>query len=149
MPLADAMDMATAYSFSVSIDGIEVPYVIEVSGLKAEVDMVTYAEQAKDGKFVTRQVMGRTKPASFTVTRGLTDSKTVTDWLKTVMQGDLKGARKTAEVCIYTSDGQPLKRLNFRNCWIKDVELGGALKAGSTEPLTEKFTVCWDEMEYA
>jgi phage tail-like protein len=149
MPLADAMDMATAYSFSVSVDGIEVPYVIEVSGLKAEVDMVSYQEQAKDGKYVARQVMGRPKPGQFSVTRGLTDSKTVTDWLKSVMQGDIKGARKTAEVCIYTSDGQQLKRLNFRNVWIKDVELGGSLKAGSTEPLTEKFTVCWDEMEYA
>jgi phage tail-like protein len=149
MPLADAMDMATAYSFSVSIDGIEIPYVIEVSGLKAEVDKVTYNEQAKDGKYITRQVMGRTKGGEFSVTRGLTDSKTITDWLKLVMQGDIKGARKTAEVCLYTSDGQPLRRLNFRNVWIKDVELGGSLKAGSTDPLTEKFTVCWDEMEFA
>jgi phage tail-like protein len=149
MPLADAMDMATAYSFSVSIDGVEVPYVIEVSGLKAEVDMVTYNQQAKDGKYVSRQVMGRSKPGTFTVTRGLTDSKTVTDWLKSVMQGDIKGARKTAEVVVYTSDGQQLRRLNFRNVWVKDVELGGSLKAGSTEPLTEKFTVAWDEMEYA
>lgn len=149
MPLADAMDMATSYSFSVSIDGIEVPYVMEVSGLKAEVDMITYQEQSKSGQYVARQVMGRMKPGSFNVTRGLTDSKTVTDWLKLVMQGDIKGARKTAEVCIYTSDGQQLKRLNFRNVWVKDVELGGSLKAGSTEALTEKFTVCWDEMEYA
>jgi phage tail-like protein len=149
MPLADAMDMATAYSFSVSIDGVEVPYVIEVSGLKAEVDMVTYNQQAKNGQYVARQVMGRPKPGKFNVTRGLTDSKTVTDWLKSVMQGDIKGARKTAEVVVYTSDGQQLRRLNFRNVWIQDVELGGSLKAGSTEPLTEKFTVCWDEMEYA
>jgi len=149
MPLADAMDMATAYSFSVSIDGVEVPYVIEVSGLKAEVDMVTYNQQARDGKYVTRQVMGRNKAGTFVVTRGLTDSKTVTDWLKSVMQGDIKGSRKTAEVVIYTSDGQQLRRLNFRNVWVKDVELGGSLKAGSTEPLTEKFTVAWDEMEYA
>jgi phage tail-like protein len=149
MPLADPMDMATAYSFSVKIDGVEVPYVIEVSGLKSEVDMVTYQEQTHDGKYVARQVMGRPKPGQFTVTRGLTDSKTVTDWLKAVMQGDLKGSRKTAEVVVYTSDNQPVKRLNFRNCWIKDVEVGSTLKAGSTEPLTEKFTVAWDEMEYA
>src|SRR5882757_2600715 len=149
MPLADAMDMATAYSFSVSIDGVEVPYVIEVTGLKAEVDMVTYQQQASDGKFIARQVMGRRKPGTFTVTRGLTDSKTVTDWLKSVMEGDIKGARKTAEVVVYTSDGQALRRLNFRNVWVKDVELGGSLKAGSTEPLTEKFTVAWDEMDYA
>ncbi|WP_432947688.1 phage tail protein [Kribbella sp. CA-253562] len=149
MPLADAMDMATAYAFSVSIDGVQIPYVTEVSGLKSEVDMITYQEQTSDGKYIARQVMGRPKPGQFTVTRGLTDSRTVTDWLKAVMQGDLKGARKTAEVVVYTSNGQQLKRLNFRGVWIKDVEVGASLKAGSTEPLTEKFTVCWDEMEYA
>jgi phage tail-like protein len=149
MPLADPLDMATSYAFSVSIDGVQVPQVIEVSGLKNEVDVVSYQEQTKDGKYVSRQVMGRPKPGQFVVTRGLTDSKTITDWLKAVMGGDLKGARKTAEVVLYTSDGAPLRRLNFRNVWVKDVEIGGSLKAGSTEPLTEKFTVCWDEMEFA
>ena len=149
MALADPLDLLTSYAFSVSIDGVQVPHVIEVSGLKAEVDMVTYQQQTKEGKYIARQMMGRQKPGQFTVTRGLTDSKTITDWLKAVMQGDLKGARKTAEVVVYTSDNQALRRMNFRNVWVKDVEVGGSLKAGSTEPLTEKFTVCWDEMEFA
>lgn len=149
MALPDPMDMAAAYSFSVKINGVTVPYVMEVSGLKSEVDMLTFQEQAEDGKYIARQVMGRPKPGQFTVTRGLTESKTVTDWLKAVMQGDLKGSRKTAEVAIYTSDNQPIKRLNFRNCWIKDIEVGSTMKAGATEVLTEKFTVAWDEMEYA
>lgn len=149
MPLPDAMDLAPAYSFSVTIDGVQVPYVMEVSGLKAEVDKVTYQHQAADGKFITRQMMGRQKPGEFKVKRGLTDSKTITDWLKSIMQGDLSGARKTAAVKIMSSDGTIVSTLNYRNCWIKDVEIGGTLKAGSTEPMTESFTVCWDEMEFA
>lgn len=149
MGLPDAMDLAPAYSFSVTIDGVEVPYVMEVSGLKSEVDKVAYQHQAADGKFITRQMMGRTKPGEFTVKRGLTDSATITDWLTQIMNGDLAGARKTAAVKIMTSDGVPVKTLNYRNCWIKDVEVGGTLKAGSTEPMTETFTVCWDEMEFA
>jgi phage tail-like protein len=149
MARPDTFDLATAYSFSVKIDGIQVPHVMEVSGLKAEVDKVTYQQQASDGKFVTRQMMGRQKAGEFKVKRGLTDSTTVTDWLKAVFEGKLADARKTAEVAIYTSDNQLLKRMNFRNVWVKDVELGGTLKAGSTEPLSETFTVCWDEMEFA
>jgi|SRR5690625_44612 len=148
MALSDPMDMATAYAFSVSIDGVQIPHVMEVSGLKTEVDVVSYQQQTSDGKFVTRQVMGRQKPGEFTVKRGLTDSTTVTDWLKAVMEGNLAESRKTAEVVIYTTDGEPIKRLNFTNVWIKDVELGGSLKAGSTEPMAETFTVCWDEMEF-
>lgn len=149
MPLPDAMDLAPAYSFSVTIDGVEVPYVMEVSGLKSEVDKLTYQHQASDGKFVTRQMMGRQKPGEFKVKRGLTDSTTITDWLKQIMAGDLAGSRKTAAVAILASDGMPVKKLQYRNCWIKDVEIGGSLKAGSTEPMTETFTVCWDEMEFA
>src|SRR5690606_10559801 len=102
--------------------------------------------QASDGKFITRQMMGRTKPGEFKVKRGLTDSKTITDWLTQIMKGDLAGSRKTAAVTIYSSDGSPVKTMNYTNCWIKDVEIGGTLKAGSTEPMTESFTVCWDEM---
>lgn len=149
MPLPDAMDLAPAYAFSVKIDGVEVPYVMEVSGLKSEVDKVAYQHQAADGKFITRQMMGRVKPGEFKVKRGLTDSATITDWLKQIMQGDLAGSRKTAEVAIYSSDGAMVRTLNFRNCWVKDVEIGGTLKAGSTEPMSETFTVCWDEMEFA
>src|SRR5699024_10950457 len=142
------MDVAPAYSFSVTIDGVQVPYVMEVSGLKSEVDKVTYQHQASDGKFITRQMMGRQKPGEFTVKRGLTDSTTITDWLKAVMGGDLSGSRKTAEVAIYSSDDSVVKKLTYRNCWVKDVEVSGTLKAGSTDPITESFTVCWDEMEF-
>ncbi|HCX84601.1 MAG TPA: hypothetical protein DHV14_05585 [Micrococcales bacterium] len=148
MALPDAFDLATAYAFSLKIDGIQVPHIMEISGLKIEVDKVSYQQQAQDGKFVTRQMMGRQKAGEFKVKRGLTDSTTVTDWLKTVYEGKLADARKTAEVAIYSSDNQVLKRMNFRNVWVKDVELGGTLKAGSTEALSESFTVCWDEAEF-
>lgn len=149
MGLPDQFDLATAYAFGVTIDGVQVPHVMEVSGIKAEVDKITYLQQGIDGKFIPRQMMGRPKPGEIKVKRGLTDSTTVTDWLKTVFEGDLSSARKTAEVAIYTSAGEVLKRINYRNVWVKDVEIGGSLKAGSTEPLTETFTMCWDEMEFA
>ena len=38
MGLADPLDSATACGFKVRIDGIEIPKVMEVSGLKMEVD---------------------------------------------------------------------------------------------------------------
>ena len=145
MPLPDAMDLGTAYAFSVSIDGVQVPHVIEVSGLKSEVDMVTYQQQTADGKYVARQMMGRQKPGQFTVTRGLTDSKTITDWLKQVAEGDVSGSRKTASVELLDYAGSPIKTYNFTNCWVRSVEVN-ALKAGAAEQATEKFVVCYDEV---
>ena len=137
-------DNSPANAFTVTIDGIEVPRVIEVSGLKSEVDKIELKQQTKDGKYVVRQLIGRPKPGELSITRGLTESKTVTDWLKTVMEGDVAGARKTAAVALLDYKGDTLKTYNFVNCWVKSVELN-SLKAGATEQATEKFVICYDE----
>ncbi|APX04070.1 phage tail protein [Arthrobacter sp. QXT-31] len=143
MALGD-FDNSAANGFTVTIDGIEVPRVIEVSGLKTEVDKIELKQQTKDGKYVVRQLIGRPKAGELTVTRGLTQSKTITDWLKTVMEGDVAGARKTAAVALLDYKGETLKTYNFVNCWVKSVELN-SLKAGATEQATEKFVICYDE----
>ncbi len=138
-------DSAAVHAFRVTVDGIEIPKVTEVSGLKSEVDKIEHKQQTKDGKYVVRQLIGRQKPGEITITRGLTESKTIVDWLKTVMEGDVAGARKTAcvETCAY--DGQTLVSYNFNNCWVRSVEVS-ALKAGAAELATEKFVICFDEV---
>jgi phage tail-like protein len=143
MALGD-FDNSPANAFTVTIDGIEVPRVIEVSGLKSEVDKIELKQQTQDGKYVVRQLIGRPKAGELTVTRGLTDSKTVTDWLHTVMEGDVAGARKTAAVALLDYKGETLKTYNFVNCWVKSIELN-SLKAGAAEQATEKFVICYDE----
>jgi phage tail-like protein len=145
MALADSLDSAPAHAFKVTIDGIQVPKVNQVSGLKQEVDKIELKQQTSDGKYVVRQLIGRAKPGEFTVTRGLTDSKTVTDWLKTVSQGDVAGSRKTASVVLLDYAGAPIKTYNFTNCWVRTVEVN-ELKAGAAEQATEKITVCFDEV---
>ena len=145
MGLADPLDSAAANGFIVTIDGIQIPKVNEVGGLKQEVDKIELKQQTSDGKYVVRQLIGRSKPGEFTVTRGLTDSKTVTDWLKTVAEGDVAGSRKTASVTLLDYQGSPIKTYNFTNCWVRSVEVN-SLKAGAAEQATEKFTVCFDEV---
>jgi phage tail-like protein len=144
MGLADPLDSSAAYAFIVTIDGIQIPKVIEVSGLKNEVDKIELKQQTADGKYVIRQLMGRPKAGEITVTRGLTDSKTILDWLKKVMQGDVAGARKTASVQLLDYQGAVLMTYNFANCWVRSVEVN-SLNAGATEQATEKFVVCFDE----
>ena len=144
MGLADALDSSSANGFRVKVDGIEIPKVTEVSGLTTEVDKIELKQQTADGKYVVRQMIGRPKPGALVITRGLTDSKTVSDWLKTVMQGGVAGARKTASVELLDYQGTTIKTYNFTNCWVQKVEVN-ALKAGAAEQATEKFTVCYDE----
>jgi phage tail-like protein len=139
----EEFDNAPANGFTVTIDGIEVPRVIEVSGLKHEVDKIELKQQTNDGKYIVRQLIGRPKAGEITVTRGLTESKTVTDWLKIVMEGDVAGARKTAAVALLDYKGETVKTYNFENCWVRSVEVN-SLKAGATEQTTEKFVICYD-----
>ena len=140
----DALDSSSANGFRVKVDGIEIPKVTEVSGLTNEVDKIELKQQTADGKYVVRQLIGRPKPGNLVVSRGLTDSKTVTDWLKIVMEGDVAGSRKTASVELLDYKGETIKTYNFLNCWVQKVELN-ALKAGAAEQAIEKFTVCYDE----
>lgn len=143
MALAD-FDNSPAHAFAVTIDGIELPRVIEVSGLKSEVDMIELKQQTKDGKYIVRQIMGRRKPGKVTITRGITANNAVSEWLEKVMEGDVSGARKTAAIALLDYKGETLKTYNFTNCWVQSVELN-SLKAGSTEQATEKFVLCYDE----
>ena len=58
------LDSASANGFIVTVDGIQIPKVNEVSGLKAEVDKIELKQQTSDGKFVIRSCPARQRPAS-------------------------------------------------------------------------------------
>lgn len=146
MPLPDQYDTGIAYSFSMTIDGVQVPSVTSVSDITQEVDMVEYKQNTADGKYVVRQLPARPKPGQFTVTRGMTDDKTIADWLKQVSEGDLQGSRKTAEVAVLDYQKSPLRQYSFTNCWVKSVKFN-QLEAGGTNVTTEEFVVCYDEMK--
>jgi phage tail-like protein len=66
------------------------------------------------------------------------------DWMKTVWEGDLQGARKTASVSLLDHKGEVVLSYNFTNCWISKIEVS-TLKAAGTENITEKSTICFDE----
>ncbi|WP_157769059.1 hypothetical protein [Pseudarthrobacter sulfonivorans] len=53
-----------------AIDGIEVPRMVEVSGLKTTDEKIELKQQTKDGKYVARQLIGRPKAGELTITRG-------------------------------------------------------------------------------
>jgi phage tail-like protein len=138
------LDNSPANSFTVSIDGIELSRVTEVSGVKIEVDKIEPKQRTKDSGYVVHQSIGRAKPGEFTITRGLTGSKTVTDWLRSVIDGGDAAVRKTAEVALVDYQGATIKTYSFRNCWVKSIELG-SLKVGAMEQATETFVLCYDE----
>ncbi|MGH2692773.1 MAG: phage tail protein [Actinomycetota bacterium] len=146
MPLAE-FDTGIGYSFKVELDGVQLPSVMEVSGLKREVDKIEVKENTADGKFVIRNMPGRYKAGEITVTRGLNELKSGEDWLKKAMQGQVSDIRKNGAVTILDHTGaNVVRRYNLLNMWVKSVE-AGTLKAGDTSPLTEKWTICFEDIQ--
>jgi phage tail-like protein len=139
-------DGAVGYKFAFKLDGIVCPSVIDVSGLKLEVDMIETKTQSADGKMIISHVPGPYKPGDITVTRQLTDDLSISEWLATVMKGDPKAVRRTASVEVFDLAGAKIKSFDFANVWVKSVETS-QFKAAANEPLTEKFTMTWTEAE--
>ena len=135
-------DSAVGYKFVFKIDGIACPAVIDVTGVKLEVDKIESMTQTDAGQLVISHMPGPVKAGEITVTRQLTNDKTMSDWLASVMKGDVTGARKTASVEILDLMGSPVKSYEFEQVWVKSVETS-TFKAGSNEGMTEKFVLTY------
>lgn len=137
-------DSAVGYRFIFSIDGIECPSVTDVSGLSIEVEKIESKSQTHDGKYIISHMPGAHKPGEITITRQLTNDKTIINWLDSVIKGQITQARKTAKVEILDFDSSPVKTYEFSNVWCTKVETSD-YKAGSNDAMSEKFTLTWTE----
>lgn len=145
MALPD-LDTSVGWSFGFEFDGIQIKDIQEIGGVKIEQDVIELKQNTKDGKYVNKKLPGRPKWGEVTLTRGLTNDKSFTDWIKKSMLGNMPGARKGGSVIVYDYMGTELKRYKLTNCWCKSVEVG-TLKAGDTSILTEKATIAHEGCE--
>lgn len=145
MALPD-LDTSVGWSFGFEFDGIQIKEIQEIGGVKMEQDVVELKHNTKDGKYVNKKMPGRPKAGEVTLTRGLTSDKSLSDWIKKSLKGDMPAARKGGSVIVYDYMGVEIKRYKLHNCWAKSLEIG-TLKAGDTSVLTEKVTIAHEGCE--
>jgi phage tail-like protein len=145
MALPD-LDSSVGHSFGLDIDGVMIKNINEVSGLKMEQDVIELKENTADGKFIIKKLPGRPKAGEVTLTRGLTGDNSFEKWIKDSQFGKMTDARKGGAIHVYDYEGKPIKRYKLTNAWPKSLEIG-TLTAGSTNVLTEKLTVTYEQME--
>jgi phage tail-like protein len=143
---AQPTDPAIVAKFIVTIDGLEIPHVTEVSGLTAEVDKVEVKQQLADGKFVIAQAPAQHKGASVTLKRAVTDNKATQDWFQTVLDGDVAGARKTMVVQLLDYKNSKIREFQLIDAWVTKIDWSG-MKAGGTEPTIETITITAPEVK--
>jgi phage tail-like protein len=146
MATTSNLDSATGYSFGLTLDGIEIKAITEVSGLKMEHDVIEIKQNTPGGVYVLKAVPGRRKRATITLTRPLDGTQSFDQWIKHVHQGDMSSARITASISLYDVKGDVLKSYKLINAWPSALEIG-SLKAGDTSVLTEKLTLTAEDVE--
>lgn len=138
MGLIDKFDAVIGASFGFSMDQHQAKGIMEISGLKQEVDMIEVKTQTNDGKYVVNKIPGRAKAGTVTLTRALTEDTQFADWMKEATEGKLP--RGNAEVVVYDTMLSPIVRYTLLDCQPSSLEIGN-LKAGDTNVTTEKLTV--------
>lgn len=103
------------FNFRVEIDGVDAGQFTEVSGLAAEAEVIEYREGA-DKVTSSRKLPGRVRYPNVTLRRGLTASRDLWEWWKTVRDGALE--RRTVVITLLNDAGEPLLRWRLREAWI-------------------------------
>ena len=110
----------------VTVNGVELPDVFEVSGLlRSDVsgpDPIELKQQTDDGKYVVRQLKGRAKTGQFTVTRGIDRAVPIDDWFREALGRDV--ASHPFEVVVVTRDqaGTPRETFAYGKCHVRSIE---------------------------
>ena|SRR6266498_3585665 len=146
MGLPDLLDTSVGWSFGFEFDGVMIKQIQEVTGLKMENDVIELKHNTPTGKYVNKKLPGRPKAGEITITRGLTEDKSLQDWMMKSHLGDMVGARKGGSIIVFDFMGTELKRYKLTAAWPKSLEIG-TMKAGDTSVLTEKLTITHEGCE--
>ena len=145
MPVVEEFERS--YAFTVAIDGVPVPSVTEISGLSYWLDPVAPNGRA-DNERGALQTAGRAKVGAFTVTRGLTQSTAVSDWLNERLKSDESGATRSISIELFDYEHNIIKTFTFWDCWLQSVEYSPFIPGASDQPV-ERFTVSFAVAEVA
>lgn len=142
MPASSRRDPLTAFNVRVEIDGIAVGAFTECSGLTSETDVITYRE-GTDHR--VRYLPGLTRYARLTLKRGLTLDRSLWDWHRAVVNGQVE--RRSISIVLLDESRQEVARWNVREAWPAKWE-GPTLKAGASEVAIETLEIVHEGFEW-
>jgi phage tail-like protein len=135
-------DPYKVFNFIVEIDGISAAGFTECSGLSTTTDVIEYREgNERSG---ARKLPGLTKFTNIVLKRGMTRSRDLWNWRKTVIDGAVE--RKSGAIVLLADDRTPVGRFRFRDGWPTKWE-GPALNAKSSEVAIETLEIAHEGLE--
>ena len=143
MPPAARRDPFKSYSFLVEIDGIASAAFKSVSGLGAEAEVIEYRE-GSDPVSSSRKLPGRVKYPNVTLKRGITASRDLWQWWKTVADGNVQ--RRNVAIVLLDDARTPVLRWLLRNAWVAKIE-ASELEASKNEVAVESVELAHEGLE--
>jgi len=144
VPTGGRQDPYRSYNFVVEIDGVAQAGFMECTGLEAETEIIDYREGNEPNTI--RQLPGLTVYANIILRRGLTDSKELYDWRKSVISGDI--VRKGGSIILLDDKRKEVARWSFVEGWPSRWS-GPELNAIESEVAIEELEICHEGFERA
>ncbi|HKD14305.1 MAG TPA: phage tail protein [Candidatus Angelobacter sp.] len=141
--MAGRIDPFKTFNFRVEIEGVARADFSEVSGLGLEVAAIEYRE-GNDKLLTVRKLPGLVKYNNITLKRGITIDRSLWDWVKQTVQGNVRRANML--IVLLDDQGQDLMRWKVREAWPCKYE-GPTLNAKGNEVAIESLEVCHEGFE--
>lgn len=139
-------DPLVGFTWGLDIDGIEIAYFTECSGLGSENQVIEHKVVDKKGKELVQKIPGRISWQDITLKRGVTAEMKIWEWRDQVEKGTMKDARRNGAVVMYDRNYEEVARWNFVNAWPSKVT-GPSLDAGSTDIGVEEITIVHEGLD--
>jgi phage tail-like protein len=130
------------FRFQVEIDGIASSRFLECTGLGSEVAVIEYREGGDPT--AVRKLPGRASFSDITLKRGITESRDLYDWHRSLLQG--QNDRRNGKIILLDDGGAEVVRWVFREAWPRKWE-GPELNAMNNEVAIETFVLTCESIE--
>lgn len=133
-------DLSTTAVFVLEIDSVEMGSFRKVAGIESETETIEYKEVTKDGRMIIRKQPGAMKWSDVTLERRIDTSKSLWEWRKQVIDGDIDSARRNGSIVAKDSKMNEVARWNFTDGW-PSKWTGADFDASANEVATEKVVI--------
>lgn len=138
-------DALPAHSFTIEIDGAQIPFCKSISGLGLEVEVLSTMQNNPQGMPTVSKTPGTTKGGSCTVVRGSSDDDTFNTWVQQGVHGQLSTMRRNISVIYMDYERSPVKRWNLTRAWCSKYDIA-QVEAGSSGNLEETITINYEDL---
>jgi len=139
----DAFDVGVGWSWMVTVEGVPFSEISSVDGIKMVIDPIELKTNDATGHYLRKKLPGKLKSGQITITRGTIappQATLFTDWMASVLEGKMSGARKNVVITILDYSAIPVAKFCAKNAWPSSIEFG-SFKAGDASVMTEKIVL--------